>query len=87
MTHMGQLLHIQSNMNDINNPEFSGKRARKRSRHSCVESERLFAQKLIIAKQLRQHGTRHSAQFMARNHTLPALQRKLNYIQGCVRSL
>jgi len=87
MTHMGQLLYIQTSMKDINTPEFAGKQARKRSRFSCVASERLFAKKLIVAKQLRQHGTRYSAQFMARNHSLSDLQHKLNYIQGCVRSL
>ena len=84
---MGQLLLILKRMKDINTPEFSGKRARPRSRHSSVASERLFGQKLIVAKQLRQHGTRYSAQFMARNHSLTDLQHKLNYITGCVRSL
>ena len=74
-------------MNDINNPEFSGKRARKRSRHSCVASQRLFAKKLSIAEQLRQHGTRYSAQFMARNRSLPVLQEKLNLIQESLRDL
>ena len=65
----------------------TGKRARPRSRFSSVASERDFQQKLTVARQLRQHGTRHSAEFMARYKSLRQLKRDLNYVNGCIRSL
>jgi hypothetical protein len=72
---------------DINRPEFTGRRARTRSRFSSVASERLYMQKMELAKRLRQHGTRFSAEFMARNTDLETLKRKLNWIEGCVGSI
>ena len=65
----------------------TGKQARPRSRFGSVASERDFQRKLIVAKQLRKHGTRHSAEFMARYKTLGQLQSNLNYLNGCVRSI
>ena len=65
----------------------TGKQARPRSRFSSVASERDFQRKLTVAQQLRKHGTRHSAEFMARYKTLRQLKRDLNFVTGCVRSI
>ena len=65
----------------------TGRLSRKRNRFHDNAAEQRYGQKLVVAKQLRKHGTRYSAEFMARNSTLRELQSKLRYIQGCIRSV
>lgn len=65
----------------------TGRLSRVRNRFHDNAAEQRYQQKLIVAKQLRSHGTRYSAEFLARFNKLETLQRKLNWIEGCIASI
>jgi len=65
----------------------TGLSSRYRNPFHSTEAERRFMRKLEVAKALRKHGTRYSAQFMARNHTLTELQKKLKKVTKLIRSI
>ena len=72
---------------DINKAGYANRIARPRSLFSCLASEMDYKEKYEIAKQLRKHGTRFSAKYLAAHFTLEELQRKLNWLNGCISSI
>ena len=74
-------------MKDVNKVDFPNRNARARSRFSCLDSERNYTEKLNVASALRNLGGAYTAEFNARTHSLPTLQKKLRWLEGCIASV